>query len=101
MITKLLENKYYKEYEVLEGTETFVWFVKPEHTLTNKDIVLTKDILVDSAIKEIKEWWQVFEEDDNDSTDDNLGREIANFLLEDGFPIEIIEESMNLYASTH
>lgn len=101
MIATLLSNKYYKEYEVLEGTDKYVWFVKPEYTVTNKDIVLTRNQLVEYAMKEIKEWWQMFEEDENDSTDDNLGREIENFLLEDGFPKEIIELSMDLYSSTH
>jgi hypothetical protein len=62
-------------------------------------LIKKETTLLQDALKEIKEWWQVFKEDkDYQFSDDVYGLEIINYLKEDGFPEDIIKKAMTLYS---
>lgn len=98
---ELLKNNYQNDYSIeIENEKTFfIWFVKPGLELTNKDVCLEKSEIIKLAHKEISEWWEVFENDEesNETSEDVLGMEIKNYLLEDDFPKEIITEAINTF----
>ncbi len=97
----ILKQNYQKIYsQIIENEKTFfVWFVKPGFEITNKDICIEKAEIIKLAHKEISEWWKVFENDEESKnySSDTLSLEIKNYLLEDGFPKEIITEAMNTF----
>ncbi len=64
-----------------------------------KLLIKKETTLLQDALKEIKEWWQVFKEDkDYQFSDDVYGLEIINYLKEDGFLEDIIAKAMTLYS---
>lgn len=64
--------------------------------------IAAKTSLIQDALREIQEWWDVFAKDaDYEVSNDVLYMEIKNYLKEDGYPEDIIEKAMVQYHLTH